>query len=129
MHPSDFRVTVTEGLPPLIETVVPGPGTQTLTVRLREPIAAGQWTCLEPMDCGRKWCAGYLPGDANGDRTSSAADIDALIDGIETTPDCTSDINHSGAANGQDILRLIDLLNGAGPFDAWVGRTLPRCPS
>ena len=67
MRPSDFRVTVTEGLPRLIETVVPGPGNQALTVRLREPIPVGQWTCLEPMDCDRKWCAGHLPGNVNGD--------------------------------------------------------------
>ena len=45
-EPSDFRVTVTEGLPPLIESVVPGPGNRTLTVRLREPIPTGQLTCV-----------------------------------------------------------------------------------
>jgi hypothetical protein len=131
-EPSDFRVSVAEGLPLLIETVVPGPENETLAVRLREPIPAGHWTCLEHTSSDRKWCAGYLPGDMNGDRVSDAVDIDALIDalnGIALLPEYATDVDRSSITNAHDLLRLIDLLNGADPFDEWLGRRLPRCPS
>jgi hypothetical protein len=39
------------------------------------------------------------------------------------------DIDRSGQCAPPDILSLVDLLNGAGMYDVWLGRTLPPCPS
>jgi hypothetical protein len=39
------------------------------------------------------------------------------------------DIDRSDLCNPSDILIEIDLLNGAGIFDAWNGRNLVACPS
>ncbi|UCE60885.1 MAG: hypothetical protein JSU63_03870 [Phycisphaerales bacterium] len=63
-----------------------------------------------------------LPGDSNADGVSNTADILSLIDcclNLVCTPahgDYSCDIDHSAAVNSADILRLIDLLNGAGHF-------------
>ena len=84
------------------------------------------------MDCGRKWCAGYQPGNVNGDRVRDAVDIDALINtlnGVVAPPEYATDMNRSGTTNAQDLSRLINVLNGAHPLDEWLGRTAARCPS
>ena len=77
---------------------------------------------------------GYLPADASQDGLSAASDINALINSINLVPGFVlplhaTDINRSGQVNGQDILRLIDLLNGAGEFGVWIAAGLPACPS
>lgn len=43
----------------------------------------------------------------------------------------SEDIDHSGVFTSADLLRLIDLLNGAGAYDPWNGTPLPDsagCP-
>ena len=60
-------------------------------------------------------------------------DINVLIDWINLVPgsvfpDYASDINRIGITSGSDILRLIDLLNGADAFDVWITRELPASP-
>ncbi len=71
-----------------------------------------------------------LPGDSNADNVSNSNDVLSLIDCClnETCPapygDYSCDMNHSGQATGEDLLRLIDLLNGAGAFTrSWYGAT------
>ena len=67
----------------------------------------------------------------SGDRTTTANDIDDLIDCINSLACETweTDINRSEATNSQDLLRLIDLLNGADGFEVWLSRTVPSgCP-
>ena len=71
-----------------------------------------------------------LSGDANSDRLVTAGDINHLINCINlVTPvacdEWQTDINRSGVTNGQDILRLIDLLNGADTYDVWITQTVP----
>ena len=66
----------------------------------------------------------------NGDRTSGPLDILAIIDhlnGVTQPPlgDWSADVDHSGEHNSQDVLRVVDLLNGAGDFVIWNGVTLP----
>ena len=105
-----------------------------LSVVLADRIPPGEWTCIEHVESGNRWCAGYLPGDANQDRLVTAGDINALIDSINLVPgrvlpNYASDMNRSGVTTTADILRLIDLLNGAGEFDPWIARSLPPCPS
>ena len=60
-------------------------------------------------------------------------DIHARIDSINPVPgrilpDYSSDIDRSGVTTGSDILRLIDLLNGADAFDVWITREWPASP-
>ena len=103
-------------------------------VVLADPILPGSWTCIELVDTGSQWCAGYLPGDVNQNGLVTAGDIMALIDSINRAPGrflkvYATDINRSRVTTGADILRLIDLLNGAGEFDPWITRSLPHCPS
>jgi hypothetical protein len=70
-----------------------------------------------------------LPGDVNGDGIANVKDILILLDhlndpeGILLPHQC--DLNHSGQCEPQDILRLIDILNGANEFFDWLGYTLP----
>lgn len=76
------------------------------------------------------------PANVNGDTASSGIDILALIDVLNgvVTPtwgSYSTDIDHSGQTNPADVLRVIDLLNGAGEFDAYAQTTLPvnsTCP-
>ena len=77
---------------------------------------------------------GYLPADAGQDGVSAAGDINALINAINLVPGLdlpiyAADINRSGVTTGADILRLIDLLNGAGDFNPWIAQSLPPCPT
>ena len=50
--------------------------------------------------------------------------IDAL-NGSVPLPLSSTDSDRSGVVQPQDLLRLIDLLNGAGAFEPWNGRSLP----
>jgi len=104
-----------------------------VTMILSEPIEPGAWTVINHDETGWKTCLGALPGDVNGDRLSSVGDINALIDAINgvfprVLPDSSTDMDRSTEANAQDVLRLIDLLNGASAFDIWLSRTLPPNP-
>jgi hypothetical protein len=36
-----------------------------------------------------------------------------------------TDIDRNGTTAPLDIIRHIDLLNGAGPYEPWIGRMLP----
>jgi hypothetical protein len=72
-----------------------------------------------------------LPGDANADGTTNAWDVDALLDFLRPTfiPPWmlfSTDMDRSGRFTPIDLLRQIDLLNGAGPFaPGWMDVTVP----
>ncbi|MCH8148081.1 MAG: hypothetical protein IH987_08840, partial [Planctomycetes bacterium] len=100
---------------------------------LSEPIEPGAWTVFTHDATGWRTCLGFLPADVNGDRLSSTGDIGVLINAINgvlptALPDHAVDINRSGVTSAQDILRLIDLLNGASEFDIWLTKSLPPNP-
>lgn len=74
---------------------------------------------------------GYLPGDVDALLTSGALDLLKLIDHLNmvVTLDIWSvDIDRSGLAAAADVLRLVDLLNGAGEYDPYLGLTLVPQP-
>ncbi len=124
--------TVTAGTPGISSVVINGPA-NTATVMLNDKITPGDWTCIEHTPSGNHWCMGYLPADASGDGLSAASDINALINAINLVPGFgrpiyATDMDRSGVTLGSDILRLIDLLNGAGAFDQWITQGLPVCP-
>ncbi|MBI4718255.1 MAG: S8 family serine peptidase [Planctomycetes bacterium] len=103
---------------------------QTVTVQLDGPIPVGSWTTLTHILSGTSVRLGYLPGDVNASHLVSASDISALIDSLNrvvgrTRPIYATDANRSGAANAQDITQLINLLNGAGVYPIFNGRSLP----
>jgi hypothetical protein len=133
MGPDDFDVTVTlPGTPPDIAGVTADG--QTATIEFASAIPVGKWTCLVHKDSRELVCIGYLPADVNADRTSSPADILAIIDCLNgvVVPPCEEwqcDVDRSDLCGPADILRVIDLLNGADVYDPWLGITLPRCPS
>ncbi|MFQ5590762.1 MAG: hypothetical protein ACE5HE_06350, partial [Phycisphaerae bacterium] len=70
-----------------------------------------------------------LPGDVGADLVSDTGDLGEMVDCC-LNRNCvppfglySCDIDHSGSATGADVLRLIDLLNGAGEFPrAWDGQ-------
>jgi hypothetical protein len=73
----------------------------------------------------------------NADSAASAQDIIALIDILNEVDDAafglySADVDHSEEARPADILRVIDLLNGADLFaQPWVNTSLPvndSCP-
>ena len=114
------------GTPPTVIAVTPNLTDVVLT--LSGPIVPGKWTRITHLSSGSSTRIGYLPGDVNGDRTSSPVDILKIIDhlnGVENYPSMRTDIDRSGATNPADILRVIDLLNGADAFIVWNGATLP----
>jgi len=128
---------------PIVQSITPHDGNM-LRVRLDQRIAPGKWTCIRynpPTGnvCGiggaparQEVCFAHLPGDVTNDRTASAADITWLIDclnGLRTCQIHQCDIDRSGICGPPDILRTIDLLNGAGVFDPWLNRTIVACPS
>ena len=132
LQPADFGVSMVPfGVAPFISSVVTDGVSQTVTVTLDQSIKPGHWTCITHPDSGKEWCMGYLPGDANQSLQSTSADIIALIDSVNEVsplPEYAVEINRSGAVNAQDILREIDLLNGAGDFAVWLNALLPPCP-
>jgi hypothetical protein len=130
---AEIEVTETGGdeSPPDIAGVeqIIAEDSHTITVTLADPIEPGAWTCFTHQPSGTGTCLGYLPADADGDGTSSPADILALVDALNNVggphPVWSSDIDRDGDTGPADILRLIDLLNGAAAFDAWLDRALP----
>ena len=105
-----------------------GDGTHTIT--LQQPLTTGALTELVyTPDGADAYIGSYasLPGDADGNRIVEVADLEHLINCINGLP-CAlweTDINRSDAKNSQDLLRLIDLLNGADDFEVWLGQTVP----
>ena len=134
---SDFEVTqipcdVTP-YPPVISSVTWEAG-NTVAIHLSEPVQPNRWTCLRHIASNKRSCVGFLPGDANSNRTALPNDIFDIIDnlnGLRIPPlqlhQC--DIDRSGVCAPADILSEIDLLNGANVFPVQNGRTLPPCPS
>lgn len=127
----DFTVTEVgdDGIPAALAEVK-GVG-NTVSLTFVEPIHEGAWTVITHNDSGGEVCVGYLPADTNGDRLSSTEDINYLVDCLNLVNSCEkwqTDINRSGVANGQDLLREIDLLNGAGELGVWITQTLEVSP-
>ncbi|MCH8967154.1 MAG: hypothetical protein IID43_05710 [Planctomycetes bacterium] len=118
---------------PVIVSVV-NDGANNYTITLDRPITHGEVTTLTYDNTG----AGgntvftatfrYLPGDVNGDGTSTPDDILAAIDSLKNIaplPPDQVDAERSGEADAVDILAVINLLNGGGDHDEWLNMTIP----
>ncbi len=130
MTPADFMVvqenngganTVFFGLQPI--------GQRSVRVLLIDAIEPGTWTTVTHLNSGLSTRIGFLPGDVTANGLVDPLDVLALSDAIEGVGDPlplrSTDIDRSGRVAPADILRAIDLLNGAEQFDVWNGRTLP----
>lgn len=131
VSPGAFSTTQsgTPGEPPNV-TQVSATSANEVRLTLDRPITPGAWTKIAHPASATEIRLGYLPADVNGDRTSAAPDIVALIDAINGVgsprPIWSTDIDRNGATGPPDIITLIDLLNGASGFDPWLARTLPE---
>lgn len=125
---SDFSVeTEGGGTPPGVFDVTPI-SDDTVTVLLDATIPIGAWTTVRHDFSGTGVRIGYLPGDVNGDAASNEVDVSALInalDGVLQLEIWQADVDRDGDLGPEDILRVIDLLNGAGVYDPYLDATLP----
>ncbi len=132
--PTSFAVTtVPATTAPTVATVAVDSVANTATVILSDTIPPGHWTCIIHLASRVRWCMGYLPGDVNSDRLVAVGDINRLIDCLNNAavPAChgwQTDIDRSSVPFSPDILREIDLLNGASPYSVWLTESLPPCP-
>ncbi|MEK6676157.1 MAG: hypothetical protein AABZ47_10950 [Planctomycetota bacterium] len=132
IDPSHFSVTSTPTGP--VPTIVSVGSSEFVSVHFDRPIPPGSWTTITYLPSGSKVCLGYLPGDVNGNQSTTDADVtsDDLLDIMECfTQVCElerADIDRNGDVNIFDLLRLLDLLNGAEAFIVWNGATLPDSP-
>jgi hypothetical protein len=135
--PNDFEINqipaIAPPIPPSIVHVQVSGG-NIVILHFSDPIQPNKWTCVRHLASNTRYCLGFLPADANSNRTASPADILDLIDslnGLRNPPlaQHQCDIDRSGVCAPADILTEIDLLNGASGFPVQNGDTLPACPS
>jgi len=114
----------------------PVPGGDTYQMVLERPISGENWTTIEYAGGFGTIEYASLPANANGDDYANAIDMLDLLDclngqmGLCPYGVYSTDLDHSGAFTVADYLTLVDLLNGAGRFVVWNGRSLPSngCP-
>ncbi len=125
----DFVVTVDPPGPVVTIDSIDQVG-NTLTFHLDQSIPPVARTTITHSASGSGVSLGYLPGDVDGSGTSEALDVFILGDAIDEFPGGelplhSADINRSGTADFEDMMRLLDLLNGADAYIVYDGLTLP----
>ncbi len=113
--------------PPRI-TTVEAIDAQHIEVTLDHAPSPAAWTTVRHASSRSSVTLGVLPGDVDGDATSTARDILALIDALNGHHDLAAfatDIDRNGVADPADIVRAIDLLHGSDTDTSWRNRTLP----
>ncbi len=127
-------ITETGGAtPPTIVTVDQLGGNQ-IRLNLDRPITAGQWTSFGYQ--GRVPSVvdiGFLPGDVDQSGTATTFDIVSIQDCLNNQAQCAPyqvDMDRGGLQNGNDITRLIDILQAPNcdPFQ-WLNYQLPPQPN
>lgn len=130
---TDFFMTEVggDGVPPNVLEVTPIDD-DTVVINFDEPIEPGAWTVIAHASGQASIRLGFLPGDANADGVSDASDVSSIVDHLNGMGSPLEvwqcDIDRSSACGPHDILMTIDLLNGAGTFEAWFGNSLPAEP-
>lgn len=117
------------------ECVNNGDGTHTII--LRRPITPNAVTTISYGDGTYVEFTSH-PANVDADGFAGPADVLALVDVINAVAEpahglFSSDIDHSGVVTGSDVLREIDLLNGADAFSVQLLSPLPtneidNCP-
>ena len=130
LTPADFLVKQVGGTgsPPTVVDVVPT-GANTVALYFNRPITVNAWTTVSHEDTATSLRLGYLPGDVDANAVNQTRDIVALIAALnqvsDPPPGSSFDIDRSQEANAIDILRVIDLFNGAGVYQQFDGLSLP----
>ena len=134
LTPGDFTVSEQceygecDGTPPVINAVTPVGG-DTVELTFASRIEPKAWTVVSYL-ADSVWL-GYLPADASASGTANADDIIAVVDYLNdfldggSPPLGSCDIDRSGVPTTNDVVQLVDLLNGAGAYEAYYGKTLP----
>jgi hypothetical protein len=128
--PADFTVTQDGGVgvaPPVTDVAAADDRHTTLT--LDAVIGMRAWTTVQHALSGTLVRLGSLPADVNGNGISDGNDVTALATALSgggpSRPIWSLDIDRSEAVTPADLLEAIDLLNGAGAYEAFLGATLP----
>ncbi len=124
----DFTVRQNGGeVPPLAVQQIGGE--YSIRVILSSRVLVGSWTTITHIESDSSVRLGALPTDVNGDGLASKADLAVLIDvlkgDVDPLPIWSTDLDHSGRTGPADILRGIDLLNGAEQYDHFDDEVLP----
>ncbi|MEK6676058.1 MAG: hypothetical protein AABZ47_10450 [Planctomycetota bacterium] len=127
---SDFTITQDGGGPPTLEIIdAQSVAEKLMRLVLSGPIAPVARTTFTHTPSGAHVRLNNLPGDVNGDGITTPADVEALIEliytGTENLPPWSTDLDRSGSLNLVDIIRGVDILNGADALDAYNGAALP----
>jgi len=124
----DFSITDDGGVTPTPTPLTVLPSGAFMRVVLSTRIALAARTTIRHIDSDGAVQLAWLPGDVNGNGVADAADLAALSGSltgrIAALPVHASDIDRSGLAAPADLLREVDLLNGAGVYAA-IPTTLP----
>lgn len=146
--PADFQVADTSG-EELMVTAVTSSDDCLLAymVMTADLLRLGEWTTIStnveelpaggmaPVSALLISDVGFLPGDVDGNGVSNAGDVAALRNSLSqggamtSTLAISADIDRSGALTTFDLIREVDLLNGANTTRAWNGETLPAKPN
>ena len=121
-----------EGPTPIVIVSVDQLDAYTMGVNFSRKISLQRWTCV--IFAGQEFCIGHLPGDANGDGTSGLGDVYEMLDNLNGRREppmamWQCDLDRSGFCKPADILRAVDLLNGASTYAPWNGEVIQVCPS
>ncbi|MHC5111910.1 MAG: dockerin type I domain-containing protein [Planctomycetota bacterium] len=128
---ADFLVSEwgADTAPPAVASVTEINGGTGVRIELEEPIDPVAWTSFTHAGSGTSLCVAALPGDVNGDRVSDGTDVLALTECMNGTCEPhQADIDRNGVVDPEDILTVIDLLNGGSEFDVFHGATLGASP-
>ncbi|MCH7704936.1 MAG: hypothetical protein IIB61_07480 [Planctomycetes bacterium] len=130
LNAEDFAVVISPpgDAPTVTDVTTDG---NTATVHFDDFIPTEAWTTITHWPTGAVTRIGYLPADVNNDGYSFDNDVLHLIYVLNgyidpAPPAYQTDTDRSGATNANDVLRVIDLLNGAGAFEEWLGASLPN---
>ena len=97
-----------------------GNGVYELT--LARPITPGAATVITYLNDDSYVTYIAHPANADGSTYANAADITFVVDCWRNPGSCTeyqADIDRSGQVTGNDVIVLVDLLNGMDQFDEW----------
>ncbi len=127
----DFDVTANPPCPaPFVIAVQPLEGEFNWRVVFSWEICVDAWTTIAYVGTDSSTRLGYFPGDVDGNGTRGGEDVTTLVDALggvlePPLPLSSTDIDRSGKLAPADILREIDLLNGAEEYSVLEDPPLP----
>lgn len=136
LRTEDFLVD-SGGAPMLAAPVIAAvePDGDAVNVMFDGVIGPDQWFCVTYVPGGDAVCMAHVPGDVNGDQHVGTGDAAALRGWFERMPMIAppverADLDRSGAAGAEDLIMVMDLLNGAMAYTPREGSGLfAKCAS